>query len=124
MYDLDPGLQTMGWLETVMFCPKCGELNLDIGAIIRCPSHVCAYVGPAENVVTLITGKRIETSQIRYTLHSPIIGYDRDGRKIGVSDNEKVEHHNSINEAQYNEYREMREGWSYGPTQHDVYQYG
>ncbi len=114
----------MGWLEIVMFCPKCGELNLGIGPIIRCPSHVCAYVGPAVNEVTLITGKKIETSKIGYTLFSPIIGFDRDGRKIGVGCCENIEQHNSINEAQYNEYREMREGWSYGTTQYDVYQYG
>ena len=107
-----------------MFCPKCGELNLGLGPVISCPSHVCAYVGPAMNEVTLITGKVIETSQVGYTLFSPMIGYDRDGRKIGVRRQKNVELHNSINEAQYNECREMREGWSYASTQQDVYQYG
>jgi len=106
----------------MMFCPKCGTLSYPNWSLeIRCSNYHCKYAGDASNILS-VGINIVDTARIKHTLYSPEIGYDRDGRRRGAADYvTPYEHLNSINKANYNEWRDMKEGWSFGNTQYDVH---
>jgi len=109
-----------------MFCPECGTLSFpDRTNQIRCCNYTCGYSGDAENIITLDDGwRQVNLARIVHHQPAPEPGFDQDGRVRGTIAFDRREIHNSVNEAMYQEWRDMREGWSHGVTRYDVQNYG
>ena len=108
-----------------MFCPDCGSLGfVDRTHRISCPNYRCGYQGSAENYVDMPDGSIINTSTVMHHKPGPKNGYDRDGRKLGTILSYSGQQHNGINQAMYQEWRDMKEEWSHGVTRYDVHNYG
>ena len=113
-----------------MFCPECGTLGFpNPSGRIKCPSYYCGYYGNAENVIK-VGGAFYDVSRVSFCTPSTqphdLHRLDRFGVRISgvVELSSWLETHSAVNHAFYDEWRDMREGWSYGMTRHDVQNYG